>query len=158
MLCTQCKRKGGHSRALRSANALLRVSRTKSLKRLLLKRIAQTDLGQVAKSLQNVLCERGPRDSITRTTIPTWCSGWPGAVTCTQKSNANAMATLPGINNKLAWIDNAGVVVSTFLCEATRRNTELNWVVNGQLHGVDPARPAPPILRAAIVIRKNIPC
>jgi hypothetical protein len=127
----------------------------------LLKRIAQTDLGQVAQSWQN-LCEAsgGPRDPNNDPCVV--LAGINGinallanADACAQQDNADAMvdfAKLPGVNNEQALIDNAvayrkhprnalninGVVPSTLFCENAPRNPELNGLVNGQLDGVDP--------------------
>lgn len=127
----------------------------------LLKRIAQTDLGQVAQSWQD-LCKAsgGPRDPNNDPCVV--LAGINGinallanADACAQQDNADAMvnfAKLPGINNKQALIDNAvayrkhprnalninGVVPSTLFCEKAPRNPELEGIVNGQLDGVDP--------------------
>jgi len=127
----------------------------------LLKRIAQTDLGQVAQSWQN-LCTAsgGPRDPNNDPCVE--LAGINGinallanADACAQQDNADAMvdfAKQPGVNNEQALIDNAiayrkhprnalninGVVPSTLFCENAPRNPELNGVVNGQLDGVDP--------------------
>jgi hypothetical protein len=128
---------------------------------LLLKRIAQTDLGQVAQSWQNLcVASGGPRDPnndpcVVLAGINGINALLAGADACAQQNNADAMvdfAKLPGIKNKQALIDNAvayrkhprnaldngGVVPSTLFCETAPRNPELNGVVNGQLNGVDP--------------------
>jgi hypothetical protein len=127
----------------------------------LLKRIAQTDLGQVAQSWQNLcIASGGPRDPNNDPCVVV--AGINGinallanADACAQQDNADAMvdfAKLPGINNEQALIDNAiayrkhprnalninGVVPSTLFCENAPRNPELNGAVNGQLDGVDP--------------------
>jgi len=128
---------------------------------LLLKRIAQTDLGQVAQSWQNLcVASGGPRDPNNDPCVV--LAGINGinallanADACAQQNNADAMidfAKLPGINNEQALIANAvayrqhprnalninGVVPSTPFCQTAPRNPELNGVVNGQLDGVDP--------------------
>jgi len=129
-------------------------------KRSLAKRIAQTDLPQVAQSWQ-VLCEQsgGKRDPNNDPCVV--LAGQNGisallanADTCAQQDNADAMvdfAKSPGITNKQALIDNAiayrkhprnalninGVTPSTLFCEKSPRNPELNGVVNAQLQGVD---------------------
>lgn len=128
---------------------------------LLLKRIAQTDLGQVAQSWQT-LCEQsgGQRDPNNDPCVV--LAGINGinallanADACAQQDNADAMvdfAKSPGITNEQALIANAvayrqhprnalninGVVPSTLFCENAPRNPELQGVVNGQLQGVDP--------------------
>lgn len=130
---------------------------------LLLKRIAQTDLGQVAQSWQD-LCQQsgGPRGNDASSDPCVKLAGVDGinallanADACAQQDNADAMvdfAKQPGIKNKQALIDNAvayrkhprnalninGVVPSTLSCEKAPRNTELQGVVNAQLQGVDP--------------------
>ncbi|KAI0253537.1 hypothetical protein BJV78DRAFT_1192695 [Lactifluus subvellereus] len=127
----------------------------------LLKRIAQSDLGQVAQSWQD-LCVKsgGPRSSGNDPCVK--LAGQNGissllanADACAQQDNADAMvdfAKQPGITNKQALIDNAiayrkhprnalninGVVPSTLFCEKAPRNPELKGVVNAQLPGVDP--------------------
>ncbi|KAI0289855.1 hypothetical protein BC826DRAFT_587708 [Russula brevipes] len=129
--------------------------------RQLLKRIAQTDLGQVAQSWQD-LCVKsgGARDPANDPCVV--LAGKNGisallanADACAQQDNADAMvdfAKQPGIKNKQALIDNAvafrkhprnaldinGVVPSTLFCEKAPRNPELAGVANGQLQGVDP--------------------
>ena len=127
----------------------------------LLKRIAQTDLGQVAQSWQNLcVASGGPRDPNNDPCVV--LAGINGinallanADPCAQQNNADAMidfAKLPGINNEQALIANAityrqhprnalninGVVPSTPFCQSPPRNSELNGIVNGQLDGVDP--------------------
>jgi len=130
---------------------------------LLLKRIAQTDLGQVAQSWQD-LCKQsgGPRGNDANSDPCVKLAGVDGinsllanADACAQQDNADAMvdfAKQAGIKNKQALIDNAvayrkhprnalninGVVPSTLFCEKAPRNTELQGVVNAQLQGVDP--------------------
>ena len=127
----------------------------------LLKRIAQTDLGQVAQSWQDLCKASGVRGDpnndpcVVLAGINGINSLLAGADACAQQDNADAMvdfAKLPGINNKQALIDNAiayrkhprnalninGVVPSTPFCERAPRNPELNGLVNGQLDGVDP--------------------
>ena len=128
---------------------------------LLLKRIAQTDLGQVAQSWQNLcIASGGPRNPnndpcVELAGINGINALLAGAGPCAQQDNADAMvdfAKQPGIKNEQALIDNAiayrkhprnalnigGVVPSTPFCEKAPRNPELNGVVNGQLEGVDP--------------------
>ena len=127
----------------------------------LLKRIAQTDLGQVAQSWQNLcIASGGPRDPNNDPCVV--LAGINGinallanADACAQQDNADGMvdfAKQPGINNEQALIGNAiayrkhprnalninGVVPSTPFCQRAPRNPELNGVVNGQLDGVDP--------------------
>jgi hypothetical protein len=83
---------------------------------LLLKRIAQTDLGQVAQSWQNLcVASGGPRDpNNDPCVVLAGLNGinalLAGADACAQQNNADAMvdfAKLPGIKNKQASIDNA---------------------------------------------------
>jgi hypothetical protein len=128
----------------------------------LVKRIAQTDLIQVAQSWQN-LCEQsgGSRNGAGGDPCVV-LAGQNGisallanADQCAQQDNADAMvdfAKSSGVNNKQALIANAiayrkhprnalnigGVVPSTLFCERAPRNSELNGVVNAQLQGVDP--------------------
>jgi len=128
---------------------------------LLLKRIAQPDLGQVAQSWQT-LCEQsgGKRDPnndpcVELAGIKGISALLAGADACAQQVNADAMidfAKQPGIKNKQALISNAiayrqhprnalnigGVVPSTPFCETAPRNPELKGVVNAQLAGVNP--------------------
>jgi len=109
---------------------------------LLLKRIAQTDLGQVAQSWQT-LCEQsgrtaGPEQRPVRR---------PRGINV-QQDNADAMvdfAKQPGIKNQQALIANAvtyrkdprnalninGVVPSTLFCQKAPRNAELQGVDPG---------------------------
>ena len=130
---------------------------------MLLKRIAQTGLGQGAQSWQDLSVEprtAGPeqrplrgagRDQRDQRLLA-------GADACAQQNkNADAMvdfanAKFPGINNKQALFDNAvaylrhpcsalnngRVVPSTLFCETPPRSPELNGVVNSQLASVDP--------------------
>ncbi|KAH9989941.1 hypothetical protein BJV77DRAFT_948011 [Russula vinacea] len=143
-----CEAKQKRSQSTRATNPLL-------------KRIAQTDLGQVAQSWQDLcIASGGPRDPNNDPCVV--LAGINGinallanADACAQQNNADAMvdfAKLPGINNEQALIDNAvayrkhprnalninGVVPSTLFCENAPRNPELNGLVNGQLDGVDP--------------------
>ena len=128
---------------------------------LLLKRIAQTDLVQVAQSWQT-LCNAsgGPPDPNNDPCVVLAGQNGisallAGADACAQQDNADAMvdfAKLPGIKNEQALIANAiayrkhprnalninGVVPSTLFCEKAPRNPELNGIVNCQLVGVDP--------------------
>jgi len=127
----------------------------------LLKRIAQTDLGQVAQSWQNLcVASGGPRPPnndpcVQLAGINGINALLAGADACAQQDNADAMvnfAKLPGIKNKQALIDNAiayrkhprnaldegGFVPSTLFCQKAPQNAELNGLVNGQLQGVDP--------------------
>lgn len=127
----------------------------------LLKRIAQSDLGQVAQSWQN-LCVKsgGPRPAGNDPCVV--LAGQNGissllanADVCAQQNNADAMvdfAKQPGVTNKQALINNAiayrkhprnalninGVVPSTLFCEKAPRNAELNGIANAQLAGVNP--------------------
>src|SRR5712671_528152 len=127
----------------------------------LTKRIAQSDLPQVAQSWQT-LCVKsgGKRDPNNDPCVV--LAGQKGiaallanADTCAQQVNADAMvdfAKSPGINNKQALIDNAiayrkhprnalninGITPSTLFCQKAPRNAELKGVVNAQLQGVDP--------------------
>ena len=130
---------------------------------LLLKRIAQTDLGQVAQSWQDLcVASGGPRGTDPNTDPCVQLAGVNGinallanADACAQQNNADAMidfAKQPGVNNEQALINNAiayrkhprnalninGVVPSTLFCETAPRNPELQGVVNAQLQGVDP--------------------
>ena len=139
------------------------TKRSESLRgmNVLLKRIAQTDLAQVAQSWQNLcVASGGPRDPnndpcVVLAGIKGLSALLAGADACAQQDNADAMvdfAKLSGINNKQALIDNAiayrkhprnalninGVVPSTPFCEKAPRNPELTGIVNGQLNGVDP--------------------
>jgi len=143
-----CEAKQSSSQASRSFNPLL-------------KRIAQTDLGQVAQSWQDLcIASGGPRDPnndpcVVLAGINGINALLAGADPCAQQNNADAMidfAKLPGINNEQALIANAvayrqhprnalninGIVPSTPFCQSAPRNSELNGVVNGQLDGVDP--------------------
>ena len=126
------------------------------------KRIAQTDLVQVAQSWQT-LCEQsgGNRNGAGGDPCVV-LAGQNGisallanADACAQQDNADAMvdfAKSPGVNNEQALIANAvsyrqhprnalnigGVTPSTLFCERAPRNNELSGVVNAQLQGVDP--------------------
>ena len=148
-----CESKGKGKRALSTSRAPT----------LLLKRIAQTDLGQVAQSWQD-LCEQsgGPRGNDPNNDPCVKLAGVNGinallanADACAQQDNADAMidfAKQPGVKNEQALIGNAvayrkhprnalninGVVPSTLFCEKAPRNPELKGVVNAQLQGVDP--------------------
>ncbi|KAI9450719.1 hypothetical protein BJY52DRAFT_1125753 [Lactarius psammicola] len=129
---------------------------------LLLKRIAQTDLAQVAQSWQD-LCVKsgGKRDGaggdpcVTLAGKDGIASLLANADSCAQQDNADAMvdfAKSPGVKNEQALIANAvayrkhprnalnidGVVPSTLFCERAPRNKELGGIVNAQLQGVDP--------------------
>jgi len=128
----------------------------------LVKRIAQTDLVQVAQSWQT-LCEAsgGPRDPANDPCVVLAGQNGlsallAGADPCAQQTNADAMidfAKLPGIKNEQALIANAvayrkhprnaldvggGVIPSTPFCETAPKNPELTGLVNGQLAGVNP--------------------
>jgi hypothetical protein len=128
----------------------------------LVKRIAQTDLVQVAQSWQN-LCEQSGGSRIGAGGDPCVVLAGQNGISallanadqCAQQDNADAMvdfAKSSGVNNKQALIANAiayrkhprnalnigGVVPSTLFCERAPRNSELNGVVNAQLQGVDP--------------------
>jgi hypothetical protein len=126
---------------------------------LLLKRIAQTDLGQsspkLAKPLRGERRTSGPEQRVNDPCVAVVLAEinginalLAGAESRAQQNNADAMmdfAKLPGINNKQALIDNAvayrkdpcnaldssGIVPSTLLCE-TAPNPGLNGAVNGQ--------------------------
>jgi hypothetical protein len=127
----------------------------------LLKRIAQTDLGAVAQSWQNLcVASGGPRspgpDPCVQLAGQNGISSLlAGAGACAQQDNADAMidfAKKPGVKNEQALIANAiayrkhprnalninGVTPSTPFCEKAPRNPELKGVVNGQLQGVNP--------------------
>ena len=127
-----------------------------------LKRIAQTDLGQVAQSWQDLCVKSGGNRNGAGGDPCVTLAGQNGisallanADACAQQDNADAMidfAKSPGVNNEQALIANAiayrqhprnalnigGVTPSTLFCESAPRNQELNGVVNGQLQGVDP--------------------
>jgi len=128
---------------------------------LLTKRIAQTDLGQVAQSWQDLcVASGGPRPAgndpcLQLAGINGINSLLANADQCAQQDNADAMidfAKLPGITNEQALIANAiayrkhprnaldinGVVPSTLFCEKAPRNAELQGIVNAQLAGVNP--------------------
>jgi hypothetical protein len=144
-----CEAKGKRALTLRAAPPTL-----------LLKRIAQTDLGQVAQSWQD-LCKQsgGQRDPnndpcVTLAGINGITSLLANADACAQQDNADAMidfANQAGITNRQALVDNAvayrahprnalninGVVPSTLFCQKAPRNPELQGVVNAQLQGVD---------------------
>ena len=151
-----CKAKG--KRALSSRSSIPRAAPPT----LLLKRIAQTDLGQVAQSWQDLCVQSGgPRDPNNDPCVD--LAGTNGinallanADACAQQDNADAMidfAKQPGIKNEQALIANAiayrkhprnalninGVVPSTLFCQKAPRNPELQGVVNAQLQGVDPS-------------------
>ncbi|EIW60123.1 uncharacterized protein TRAVEDRAFT_70601 [Trametes versicolor FP-101664 SS1] len=126
----------------------------------LVRRIAQTDLGAVAQSWQN-LCLKSGGDLQTGDPC-VQLAGINGinallanADPCAQQDNADAMikfAKSKGIKNKQALIDNAisyarhprnalninGVVPSTPFCQRAPKNAELKGVVRAQLNGVDP--------------------
>ncbi|KAH9989082.1 hypothetical protein BJV74DRAFT_458223 [Russula compacta] len=128
---------------------------------LLTKRIAQTDLPQVAQSWQT-LCEQsgGARPANDDPCVVLAGQNGIGALlanadACAQQDNADAMvdfAKQPGIKNEQALIANAvayrkhprnaldigGVVPSTLFCQKAPRNAELSGVANGQLDGVNP--------------------
>ncbi|KAH9019136.1 hypothetical protein EDB85DRAFT_2009654 [Lactarius pseudohatsudake] len=119
---------------------------------LLLKRIAQTDLGQVAQSWQDLCVKSGGKRNGAGGDPCVKLAGQNGiaallanADPCAQQDNADAMvdfAKSPGVKNEQALIANAiayrkhprnalnidGVVPSTFS----------GGVVNAQLQGVDP--------------------
>jgi hypothetical protein len=128
---------------------------------LLTKRIAQTDLGQVAQSWQDLcVASGGPRPAgndpcLQLAGINGINSLLANADQCAQQNNADAMidfAKLPGITNQQALIANAiayrkhprnaldinGVVPSTLFCEKAPRNPELQGIANAQLAGVNP--------------------
>ncbi|KAH8984055.1 hypothetical protein EDB92DRAFT_1803417 [Lactarius akahatsu] len=129
---------------------------------LLLKRIAQTDLGQVAQSWQDLCVKSGGKRNGAGGDPCVKLAGQNGiaallanADPCAQQDNADAMvdfAKSPGVKNEQALIANAvayrkhprnalninGVVPSTLFCEKAPRNEELSGVVNAQLQGVDP--------------------
>ncbi|KAH9038264.1 hypothetical protein EDB84DRAFT_1560385 [Lactarius hengduanensis] len=128
----------------------------------LLKRIAQTDLGQVAQSWQDLCVKSGGKRNGAGGDPCVKLAGQNGiaallanADPCAQQDNADAMvdfAKSPGVKNEQALIANAiayrkhprnalnidGVVPSTLFCEKAPRNEELSGVVNAQLQGVDP--------------------
>jgi len=143
------------------ANQQKRSESTRGINNPLVKRIAQTDLGQVAQSWQDLcIASGGPRDPnndpcVVLAGINGINALLAGADACAQQDNADAMvdfAKLPGIKNEQDLIANAiayrqhprnalninGVVPSTPFCQNAPRNPELNGVVNGQLDGVDP--------------------
>jgi hypothetical protein len=128
----------------------------------LVKRIAQTDLVQVATSWQT-LCEQsgGNRNGAGGGPCVVLAGGkglsalLANADACAQQDNADAMvdfAKSAGVTNKDALVANAvayrkhprnalnigGDTPSTPFCERAPRNAELNGVVNAQLAGVDP--------------------
>ncbi|KAH9160848.1 hypothetical protein EDB89DRAFT_1862179 [Lactarius sanguifluus] len=129
---------------------------------LLLKRIAQTDLGQVAQSWQDLCVKSGGKRNGTGGDPCVKPAGQNGiaallanADPCARQDNADSMvdfAKSPGVKNEQALIANAvayrkhprnapnidGVVPSTLFCEKAPRNEELSGVVNAQLQGVDP--------------------
>jgi len=126
------------------------------------KRIAQTDLGQVAQSWQSLCVQSGGNRNGPGGDPCVVLAGQNGissllanADACAQQDNADAMvdfAKSPGVNNEQALIANAisyrkhprnalninGVTPSTLFCEKAPRNQELKGVVNAQLQGVDP--------------------
>ncbi|KAI0291076.1 hypothetical protein B0F90DRAFT_407732 [Multifurca ochricompacta] len=127
----------------------------------LLKRIAQSDLGQVAQSWQNLCVKSGgvrnPNNDpcVQLAGVNGISSLLANADACAQQDNADAMvdfAKSKGIKNKQALINNAiayrkhprnalninGVVPSTLFCEKAPRNAELKGVANAQLQGVNP--------------------
>ena len=126
----------------------------------LLKRIAQTNLTEIAQSWQNLcVVSGGHRDPnndpcVQLAGIRGLNALLAGAGPCDQQNNADSMidfAKSPGIVNKNALIANAisyrqnprnalnigGVVPSTPFCENAPRNPELVGVFNGQLQGVN---------------------
>ena len=126
-----------------------------------MKRIAQTDLGAIGQSWQNLCVKSGGKRDGPGGDPCLVLAGQNGisallanADQCAQQDNADAMvdfAKSPGITNKQALVDNAvkyrshprnalninGVVPSTLFCERAPRNKELDGVVNKQLQGVD---------------------
>jgi len=134
--------------------------RRRSLSIRIAKRIAQSDLPDVAQSWQDLCLESGG-DILTDSPCVT-LAGVNGinallanAGACDQQDNADAMidfANSEGITNKQALIDNAiayrehprnalninGVTPSTPYCQTAPKNPELDGIVNGQLDGVDP--------------------
>jgi len=124
------------------------------------KRIAQTDLGAVAQSWQD-LCEASGGDIATNTPCVT-LAGVNGinallanADPCAQQVNADAMVTFAksaGVTNGDALIANAktylahprnaldlgGFTPSTPFCTNGPENSELDGIFHGQLDGVDP--------------------
>jgi len=139
-----------------------RADTTEAAQSLLLKRIAQTDLGQVAQSWQDLCVKSGGNRNgaggdpcVTLAGLNGISALLANADQCAQQDNADAMvdfAKSPGVTNEQALIDNAvayrkhprnalninGVVPSTLFCERAPRNKELSGVVNAQLQGVDP--------------------
>ena len=129
---------------------------------LLLKRIAQTDLPQVAQSWQDLCVKSGGNRAGAGGDPCVKLAGQNGiaallanADQCAQQDNADAMvdfAKSPGVTNEQALIANAvayrkhprnalninGVVPSTLFCERAPRNSELSGIANAQLQGVDP--------------------
>jgi len=126
----------------------------------LIKRIAQSDLGAVAQSWQD-LCLKSGGDIQTNDPCVQLAginginSLLAGADPCAQQDNADAMidfARSAGVTNTDDLIANAvayrkhprnalninGDVPSTPFCQKAPRNAELNGLVNGQLDGVDP--------------------
>ncbi|KAI0362397.1 hypothetical protein OH77DRAFT_1390167 [Trametes cingulata] len=126
----------------------------------LVRRIAQTDLGAVAQSWQD-LCLKSGGDihtgdpCVQLAGINGINSLLANADPCAQQDNADAMinfAKSKGIKNRAALIDNAikyakhprnalninGVVPSTPFCQRAPKNPELKGVVHAQLNGVDP--------------------
>lgn len=108
------------------------------------KRIAQTDLGQVAQSWQD-LCKAsgGPRDPnndpcVVLAGINGINALLAGADACAQQDNADAMVDFAKRKHPRNALNINGVVPSTPFCEKAPRNPELNGIVNGQLNGVDP--------------------
>ncbi|KAH9173468.1 hypothetical protein EDB89DRAFT_2113825 [Lactarius sanguifluus] len=129
---------------------------------LLLKRIAQTDLGQVARSWQDLCVKGGGKRNGAGGDPCVKPAGQNGiaallanADPCARQDNADSMvdfAKSPGVKNEQALIANAvayrkhprnalnidGVMLSTLFYEKAPRNEELSGVVNAQLQGVDP--------------------
>lgn len=125
------------------------------------KRIAQTDLGAVAQSWQD-LCLASGGDIHTNDPCVKLAgldglnALLAGADPCAQQDIADQMidfANSPGINNRDALIANArtyrahprnaldvggGLIPSTPYCEKAPKNQELVGIVNGQLNGVNP--------------------
>lgn len=124
------------------------------------KRIAQSDLGQVAQSWQDLCLKSG--GDITTNQPCVKLAGIDGinallanADPCAQQDNADAMinfAKSNGVTNKDALIGNAiayakhprnalninGIVPSTPFCQKAPKNAELKGVVRAQLDGVNP--------------------
>ncbi|THH13864.1 hypothetical protein EW146_g6402 [Bondarzewia mesenterica] len=100
------------------------------------KRIAQTDLGAVAQSWQDLCLKSGGDIQTNQPCVQ--LAGIAGinsllanGDSCAQQDNADAMHPRNALNIN-------GVTPSTLFCQKAPKNAELKGLVNAQLDGVDP--------------------